>query len=1040
MSSGTLQTPARKRIGARPHSLRALLLRRVLTVIVVALSFHSTAAQTGGTGDQRILHESWTFKDGAPEPVVALAQTADGYLWLGSPSGLFRFDGVRFELFRSAYGDPLPSSNVSTLFAPTTGGLWIGYRFGGLSFLKNGKLTNFSPPSTVHGFAQDRHGIVWAATWDSVWRFDGSSWQPNPAGWNPGLPAVQVGFDRDGILWVLTEDNGAQFGRQLFYLPAGGGKFQKAGDRLFPLGFTRDADSTVLTAREKTPDASATGIALEGSLPAYPILKKDSDQILDRNNGIWLIPRDPFILRHPAGEPLAEIVGKASQNNSLVYDVNPFRYARLVDREGSIWIGDRSGVHRFSYTPLIEPQLPKTPGAYFMVAPDEGGVVWISNGGRGNESCDLYRVSGAQAEFRGKQRVLASFAYRAPDKTLWFGGEGGMFHIVNGRVQNVELPTEMADRTRLLRTFTQDQSGGMWVSFDAAGLYRLKDGIWTKFGGRADLTAGSLIAFTDHAGRIWFGFKQNRIEMLDRDRVQVFGPADGLDVGNVTALYGRGPEIWVGGEFGLEHFEDGRFRAIHSVDKESLRGISGIVETANGDLWLNGLGGIVHLRRAEIQQALKDPAYEVHGERFGRREGAPGLPSQLGKWPTAVEGTDGRLWFTGYRGVVWLDPARSSKKIQPRSVTIQSVSADDRPFGLDSPIRLPAGASSVNISYAAVNLSDPGAIRYRYKLQETDKDWHEAGTTTFANYRNVSPGLYHFVVNASDANGSWSANTATVEFTLLPAYYQTYWFRAAMVALFLLALWALYRVRLHQVAREFNAQLDGRVDERLRVARDLHDTMLQTFQAALIQMQVGYNLLSRRPEKAAEAIQKAITTSEGAIAEGRDAIQNMRSSTVAKNDLARALRLAGDEMAAEGSARFEVRVQGSARDLHPILRDEVYRITLEALRNAFKHAEAKAIEAEILYGDSLRVRIRDDGKGIDPAIMEKGRRSSHYGLPGMRERAEHIGGKLDVWTGAGTGTEIQFSIPGPIAFGRSGGGSLFRRFRRKGKSEAAAGS
>ena len=163
----------------------------------------------------------------------------------------------------------------------------------------------------------------------------------------------------------------------------------------------------------------------------------------------------------------------------------------------------------------------------------------------------------------------------------------------------------------------------------------------------------------------------------------------------------------------------------------------------------------------------------------------------------------------------------------------------------------------------------------------------------------------------------------------------------------------------------------------------------------------------------------------------------MRSSTVLTNDLARALRAAGDELAAQGSAKFEVKVQGSSRDVHPILRDEVYRIALEAMRNAFKHAEARAIEAEIMYGDSLRVRIRDDGKGIDPAIMKEGR-SGHYGLPGMRERAEHIGGKLDVWSGPGAGTEIQLSIPGTVAFASSGPGSFFRRFQRKDKSEATA--
>ena len=528
MSSGPLQTPARKRIGARPHSLRALLLRRVLTVIAVALSFHSMGAQTRAAGDQRIMHESWTFKEGAPESVLALAQTADGYLWLGTLTGLFHFDGSRFELFRPDSGDPLPWTDVPALFAPRTGGLWIGYRSGGFSFLKNGRLTNFKPnpgPATVQGFAQDRHGIVWAATWNGVWRFDGSSWQPNPAGWEKGLQADQVGLDRDGTLWVLTTDKGVEVGRQLFYLMADGAKFQKAADHLFVVGFTWDADSTILTTRERAPGELGSGIVLDGSLPAYPILKKNSDQVVDRNNGIWFVPRGPFILRHPAGEPLNEIVGKASPDNSQIYDINPYRYARLVGRDGSFWMGDRSGLHRFSYTPLIEAPLPKAPGTRFTVAPDDAGVVWISNEG-GDGTSTLYRVAGDRAEVRGRQGGSALFAYRAPDKTLWFGAEDGLVHMVAGRLQETRLPPEMADKPEFMKSITQDRSGGMWLSLGGIGLYLLKDGTWTKLGGHRDLIPWCLIEFTDNVGRVWFGSKANRIEMLDGGRVRVFGPGD----------------------------------------------------------------------------------------------------------------------------------------------------------------------------------------------------------------------------------------------------------------------------------------------------------------------------------------------------------------------------------------------------------------------------------------------------------------------------------------------------------------------------------
>ena len=996
---------------------------RVLTVLIAFFISEWARAQSSAPVGQRIIHQSWTFKEGAPEAVEALAQTADGYLWLGTPSGLFRFDGIGFQLFRSPFGEQLPKTNVSALFAPKTGGLWIGYRFGGLSFLKNGKLTNFKPPfamGTIRSFAQDPHGIVWAAAWDGVWRFDGTSLQPHAAGWTQGLPAAQVGVDRDGILWVLTEDKGVQFGRQLFYLPAGGGMFQEAGNHLFPIGFTRAADDTVLTTHEKAAGEPGSGILLNDSLPAYPILKKDSDQIVDGSGGIWFIPKGPFILRHPAGEVLPDSVGKSSPDNSLVYEINPYRYARMVDREGSIWIGDRNGLHRFSYTPLMETQLPDRSGSSLTVAPDDEGVVWIS-AGNGNGSSALYRAAAGQAEFRGMQRGLATSAYRAPDKTFWFGGEGGLAHMVNGRLQDVRLPPELVGRAMTVFFVTQDRSGGMWVSFGPAGLYRLKDGMWTKFGGRPDLTAGSLVAFTDQAGRIWFGFAANRIEMLDGDRVQVFGAGNGLQVGNVTALYGRGPDIWVGGEFGLEHFEHGRFRVIHSVDKESIRGISGIVELASGDLWLNGLGGIIHLRHPEILEALKNPAYEVRGERFGRREGLPGLPSQLGRLPTAIEATDGRLWFTAYQGVVSLDPARASKKIPPPPVMIESVSADDKAYRLESPIRFPARTSSVQIGYAAASLSDPEAIHFRYKLQETDPDWHESATSNVS-YRNLPPGSYHFVVNASDTNGLWSDHTATAEFIVLPAFYQTNWFRALCAGAFLALLWASYEFRIRQLQREFSMATEARLNERTRIARELHDTLLQSVQGVMFSFQAARNLLPERTDEAIRTLEGAIREGDDAIAEGRDAIQGLRTDPTLESNLKDLIRAAGKELARSSRAgseppAFQVTLEGAQQPLSPLLQDEVYRIAREILRNAFRHAHASRIEAEVAYDTQfLRLRIRDNGKGIDSKVLDQGARPGHWGLPGVRERAKRTGAQVKLWSEPGAGTEAELTVPARIAY------------------------
>jgi signal transduction histidine kinase/streptogramin lyase len=1006
--------------------------RIVLILLIAAFSWQWGMAETAVPQAQRIIPESWTFKDGAPEGVNALAQTADGFLWLGAPAGLFRFDGVRFEPFRSPFGDQLLSTYVFALFAPPTGGLWVGYAFGGFSFIKNGRVTNFAHDTgSVYSFAQDKDGVGWAGTGGGLWRFDGSAWQHITAAWNaPVTNVCQVRFDHDGTLWVLTDSLRSDVGKRLFYLPPGGTQFRNAGNNLFVEGFTLDADNLVLTTHERGGPAGSS-INLEESLPAYPLLKKDSDQMLDRNNGIWLVLRFGLVLRHPVGASVSETLSNASPGNSDAYNMDPYRYAHIVDREGSIWLGDQNGVHRFSYSPLIRQEFPKAEAApFFALAPDEGGMVWIS-AGHGNGLSHLYRAAYGKAELQRSQEGVNNIAYRAMDKTLWFAGEGGLWHMVNGSLTRISLPPEVAANAKFFQTITQDRLGGMWVSTGGSSLYRYADGVWTPYGGRRDLRKGVVIEFTDKLGRVWFGYTKSRLAVLDGDLVKAFGPSDGIRIGNITAIYGRGPEIWIGGEFGLQQFDHGKFHNIEAVDKESLRGISGIVETANGDLWLNGLGGIFHISRAELQEALQDPAHQVSGERFGRREGLPGLAQQVPPLLSAIEGTDGRLWFTVTNGIVWLDPARASNRMPPPPVTIQSVAADDRGYRLDGPLKFRAHTSSVQISYAAISLSDPEAIRFRYKLRETDKDWHDVGTSVSVSYRNLLPGSYHFVVSASDTNGLWSDNTATVEFTVLPAFYQTNWFRA-LCAIFLVALlWAAYQWRVRQLQHQFEMTLEARVGERTRIARDLHDTLLQGAHGVLLRFQTVSQLLPDRPMEAKEKLDNAIDQTANFITEARDEVQGLRDSTVQSNDLALAISTLGQELRTDSANHrpaFRVVVEGEVRNLHPILRDEIYKIAAEALRNGLRHSQAREIEVEIRYdNEQFRLRVRDDGKGIDPAILSRQGSEGHYGLPGMRERATLIGGKLVVWSEANAGTEVELSVPASTAYATAQRSSWFSR-------------
>ena len=329
---------------------------------------------------------------------------------------------------------------------------------------------------------------------------------------------------------------------------------------------------------------------------------------------------------------------------------------------------------------------------------------------------------------------------------------------------------------------------------------------------------------------------------------------------------------------------------------------------------------------------------------------------------------------------------------------------------------MPPLTRDLEIDYTALSLVAPEKNLFRYKLEGHDRDWQEVGNRRQAFYNDLPPGNYRFRVVASNNSGVWNEQGAALDFSIAPAYWQTTWFRAACVAAFLFLLWALYQLRLRQIRQAFNARLEERVGERTRIARDLHDTLLQSFQGLLLRFQTVSALSDTRPADAKKILTSAIDQTAQAITEGREAVQGLRASTVERNDLARAITTLAEEIAAEASSHapveLRVGVEGTPRTLHPIVRDEIYRIGNEALRNAFRHAEAKQIEVELRYDErQLRLRIRDDGKGIDPQFLTAEGRERHFGLHGMRERAKLIGGKLTVWTAPGSGTEIELSVP-----------------------------
>ncbi|HET8948310.1 MAG TPA: triple tyrosine motif-containing protein, partial [Candidatus Polarisedimenticolia bacterium] len=680
-----------------------------------------------------------------------------------------------------------------------------------------------------------------------------------------------------------------------------------------------------------------------------------------------------------------------------------------------------------------------------VVASDPQGGAWV-----GSQSSPLYHLAAENPGSIGPQDPgwvavgkdnwgdwAVGAMYRAPDGTLWIASDG-LFHetLTHGAAPpwaskgkktralrertghdwvEIEIPPELADKKSYLQAMTQDRAGGLWVSFGGAGLWRFADQTWTPAGGRKELPGNVICEHTDGLGRVWFGCTRNRVAVLDGNQVRVFGPDDGLRVGNVLAFAGRGPDLWVAGEFGLQRFSDGGFRNIQPAGEDLLMGISGLVERANGDLWINGLSGIVRIDHTEVAAALADAGHRVTGLRWGVRDGLPGFAAQIRPLPSLVEGTDGRLWFAVNWGCVVLDPERAVRQVPGLTVTIQSVSADDVPFDLHGGLRFPAGTSMVQIAFMGVSLSAPEAVRYRYRLQGIDRDWRETRSRAPISWRNLAPGSYRFTVEASDTSGAWRGNRATAEFTLLPAFYQTTWFALLGVAAALAAISLLFLLRLRQATRRVRMQLEARLGERERIARELHDTLLQSVQGLILKFQGAANdIPPEAPSR--KAIERTLDHADRVVAEGRSRVRTLRGGTLILDDLTAALQRAADEGLGAGRAPIRTTVQGHAREIHPMVLEEVYEIGREALANALVHSGASRIDVEIGYEPAqFRLRVKDDGGGIDAAILEKGR-ENHFGLQGMRERARRIGAQLDLSSRPGGGTEVTLTVPAATAY------------------------
>jgi ligand-binding sensor domain-containing protein len=679
---------------------------------------------------------AWTVEDGAPSSIYTLAQTKDGYLWLGTFNGLFRFDGVRFQRYQPERGDPFPSQSIVALLATPDGGLWISFRTGGATFLENGRGHSFGESEgfrqqIIDGFALDREGAIWAGTYTGLFRFVNSHWHKIGTEW--GYFSERAGppfIDSQGKLWV----NGYP---DLYCLSPGAHVFNM---RKVPYGWSiQQAPDGILWMYE----AGKGTRAVYGPVGEFYDRSKASVSsalglsLVDREGGFWMSSGDidgikrlsnPSSLPSLPIEKTSSLLQKFSHKDGLTSD---FINRVLEDTEGNIWVATADGLDRFRRRPVVQGPFPTSKTFYDPVlVTDQEGILWEGS----QES--LWTVAGDGVSPREGPRLplpigfQITCAWRDFRGAIWIGGRGTLTRWSEGRIENVEFPDkEVAAGHWDVQSITGNQAGDLWVDVEQHGVYRRHDGVWEEYGKRLGLPKSpGFILWTDSKDRMWLGYVGNRIALLEGDRVNILSSPDGLHVGNVLAIGGRGDHIWAAGQFGLALYDGNKFHTIAGEADADFRGISGVVETANGDFWLNMTTGVARVPAAEIANRLRDPQHKLQYDLFDFRDGVRGTATQIRPLPSAVEAGDGRIWISGSNGVYWIDPTRIYKNPTPPPVTVEAIYAGDQRFSAFEASRLPKLSQNVRIEYTALSLSIPERVRFRYQLEGYDKDWQDVGT------------------------------------------------------------------------------------------------------------------------------------------------------------------------------------------------------------------------------------------------------------------------------------------------------------------------
>ncbi|HEV7396203.1 MAG TPA: two-component regulator propeller domain-containing protein [Pyrinomonadaceae bacterium] len=948
----------------------------------------------------RFRHEVWLTENGLPQNTVhSIAQTKDGYIWLGTEEGLARYDGIRFTIFDHENTPQLKSNYIRTLLVDHQGTLWIGTAEGLVRFL-NRNFTIFTtndglPSNTIQAVYEDRQNNLWVATSSGLSLYDGSSLSTFKNGNRLIGGSIQAVYqDSEGALWIAT-----------------------------PYGLTRvkDNESVTYTMRDGLGSNSVRAIEQDregrlwfGTLGGLTSFSGGRFTTYTTRDGLpndriisLRAARDGRLLIGTAGGLCDYMNGKFSGFNRTDALSSNTILSLLEDFEGNMWVGtDSGGISLLKDTKFTTYTVRDglSDDRVRAIYEDRQSNVWIGTDGGGLNLLKDGKLTAYTTRDGLSSNIVLSL-YGDDAGNLWVGTPEGLNRFSQGKFTVYTSADGLANND--VRSILADHHGNLWIG-TRGGLTRMKDGVFKNYTEVDGLANDLVTTMTEDAnGTLWIG-TFGGLSKFHNEELTSITSNDGLSSDAVISLLEDSDgTLWIGTNGGgLNRLKDGKIRSFTTRDGLLDDVVYGVLEDGKNNLWLSCRKGIIRISKSELEDfaqgklaALNPVGYDTADGMMTRECSGGGNP---GGWKSA----DGKLWFSTIKGVAMIDSQRIRTNAQPPSVVVEQIRVDDRSIAPAGRIELSPGSSRLDFYYTAPSFIAPEKVRFKYMLEGFDNNWIDSGTRRVAYYTNLRPGNYRFRVIASNNDGVWSEAGAAFDLHLKAYFYQTYWFYALLLVMLAVLSWLFYRLRVRSIQSRFRAVLG----ERTRIAREIHDNLAQEMSAISVQLEVVARTMPSAAEPARSHLDRARRQVRHGIAEARRYVWDLRSAALEKNDLPTALTEAARRITNETPIQAQVEVNGTFRPLSQPVEDQLLRIGQEAMNNAVKHAQAQRILVNLVFdGPRVQLIIRDDGCGFD--LNAGNGREGHFGLVGMRERAEQIGGSLSIHSAAGSGTEVVADVP-----------------------------